>query len=141
MRHPVPRGLAVALGLSGALCLCVGAAAATPPSAASTSQSAAPVSAAEAQQREAWRQAIEQSPTPEEGCFKATYPKAEWVAVPCGAAPTRPYLPRNGHRGYTVGNGDDYSAVTSTLTTMATGSFPTVTGVKSETGYGGAANT
>ncbi len=146
MRHRVPSALnsskslgrAIATGLSGALCLCFGAVAATPQN---SPQSAAPVSDAEAQQREAWRAAIEQNPAPEEGCFKATYPKAEWVAVQCGTAPTRPYMPRHGRRGFTVGNGNDYAAVTSTLTSSAVGSFPTVTGVKSETGYGGAANT
>ena len=141
-----PRRLSLAAGLrlSGALWLCCGAAAATPPGTASQdakSASAAPRSPAEAQQQKAWREAIESNPAPAEGCFRATYPKAEWVAVPCGTAPTRPYLPKHGQRGFTVGNGNDYAAVTSTLTSSAVGSFPTVTGVKSETGYGGAANT
>ena len=128
-----------AFGLSGALCLCAGVAAAAPQT--TQPQGAAPVSPAEAQQQQAWREAIARNPAPAEGCFKATYPKADWVAVQCGKAPNRPYMPRHGQRGFTVGNGNDYAAVTSTLTSAAVGSFPTVTGVKRETGYGGAANT
>jgi len=99
-------------------------------------------SAAEARAREAWRAAIEATPVPSEGCFAAQYPVPSWAKVKCVAAPKRPYLPRNGSRhSRTVGNGNDYAAVTSTVTEWAIGSFPTVTGVKSETGYGGAPNT
>ena len=97
--------------------------------------------AADAQLHESWRQAIAQTPVPQEGCFTASYPNARWTEVQCKVAPTRPYVPRNGHRGYTVGNGNDYSAVVSHIITSAVGSFPTVTGVKRETGYGGQANT
>ncbi len=91
---------------------------------------------------EAWRASIIQTPVPQEGCFRASYPAAQWTRVDCTAAPNRPYIPRHGrHSGFTVGNGNDYAAVTSTLTASAVGSFPSVTGVKSEKGYGGAANT
>ena len=96
----------------------------------------------DAQLHEDWRAAIAQTPTPAEGCFKAVYPGKSWTQVTCKAVPMRPYIPRSGRvTGRTVGNGNDFAAVTSTLTSSAVGSFPTVTGVKSEKGYGGAANT
>jgi hypothetical protein len=101
---------------------------------------AAPTSPAEAQRQANWRDAIAKLPTPAEGCFKAAYPTATWTKVQCTVAPTRPYMPRHGHRGYTVGNGNDYAAVVSTIIGTAVGNFPTVTGLKTETGYGGQAN-
>ena len=102
---------------------------------------AAAAPSADAQLRAAWRGAIARIPVPEEGCFKASYPSTEWTKVECITAPARPYVPRRGRSGETVGNGNDYAALTSTLTSSALGSFPVVTGVKSEKGYGGAANT
>ena len=101
---------------------------------------AAPASPEEAHRQADWRDAMAKLPTPAEGCFKAAYPAAAWTKVQCTVAPTRPYMPRNGHRGYTVGNGNDYAAVVSTIIGTAVGSFPTVTGLKTETGYGGQAN-
>lgn len=101
---------------------------------------AAAPSAAEARAQEAWRAAIDATPVPHEGCFTASFPTVSWTEVKCVAAPKRPYLPRNGLRSRTVGNGNDYAAVTSKITLSAVGSFPTVTGVKSETGYGGVPN-
>jgi hypothetical protein len=95
----------------------------------------------DAQARAAWGTAMSHLPVPSEGCFKASYPSTKWQAVTCKAAPTRPYLPRHGARGFTVGNGNDYAAVTATLTQSAVGSFPVTKKVRSETGYGGAPNT
>ena len=92
-------------------------------------------------QHQAWRAAIEHTPVPQEGCFAATYPNTAWTRIQCKVAPKRPYLPRNGHRGYTVGNGNDYAAVVTGLISSGVGNFPVVTGLKSETGYGGQANT
>ncbi len=89
----------------------------------------------------AWRETIAHTPTPTEGCFAAAYPATTWHKVACKTAPAKPYLPARGRRGYTVGNGNDYSAVVGSIITSAVGSFPTVTGLKSETGYGGQANT
>lgn len=80
-------------------------------------------------------------PVPTEGCFKADYPSTAWVKVRCATAPERPYVPRHGHSGYTTGDGNDYSAVVSGIISTAVGSFPVVTGVKSETGYAGQKNT
>ena len=103
---------------------------------------AAPVPASQDEQaRAAWSAAMAKKPVPQEGCFKAEYPDTGWKKTVCKAAPLRPYLPRGGHRGYTVGNGNDYSAVVTSHITSAVGSFPTVTGVTHETGYGNAANT
>jgi hypothetical protein len=95
----------------------------------------------DARARAAWGAAMARVPVPAEGCFKASYPSTRWQAVTCTAAPLRPYVPRNGRRSYTVGDGNDYAAVTSALTASAVGSFPVTKNVKSETGYGGAANT
>jgi hypothetical protein len=111
---------------------------------AGAGQAATPIgkaASADAQLHEAWRTSIAQTPTPQAGCFKASYPSTVWTPVTCKTAPKRPYLPRGGHRGYTVGNGNDYAAVVSGLISSGVGTFPVVTGLKSETGYGGQANT
>jgi hypothetical protein len=124
--------LAAIAGLQ-AICL-VSAAAAAPPAADDPN-------AAVSQAHEAWRSAIMAVPVPDEGCFRAGYPNAAWVKVPCKVAPARPYIPRSAARNLTVGNGNDYAAVTAGLTKSALGSFPVVKGVKSEKGYDGAPNT
>ncbi len=141
----VLRAVAVA-SLPGTVLLT--AAQAAPPSAEAASAEAASAAApsaaspsADAQLREAWRTAIAQAPKPQEGCFKATYPSTAWTEVACHTAPQRPYLPRHGHRGYTVGNGNDYAAVVTSLISSGTGSFPVVKGVTHETGYNSKANT
>jgi hypothetical protein len=75
---------------------------------------------------QSWRAAITQARTPGKGCYTAAYPQTTWKKVACVAAPNRPYIPRTGVGGsQTVGNGNDYAAVTSTLTSNAVGSFPT----------------
>ncbi len=98
---------------------------------------AAPARAADAA-HEAWRATIEQTPTAAEGCFRASYPSTRWSQVACKQAPARPFLPRRGRLGRTVGDGDDYAAGSAGLTSQATGAFPKVTGVTSETGLAGA---
>ena len=95
----------------------------------------------QAQLQETWREAISNTPTPGEGCFKAAYPSATWARADCVTAPDTPYIPRLGHGGFTVGNGNDYAAVVTGLISNGKGSFPTVTGVTRETGAGGAPNT
>ncbi len=101
-----------------------------------TPAAAAPPAAALA----AWHAEIARTAVPGTGCFHAAFPSTQWQPVACIAAPLRPYLPRNGHGAQTTGNGHDYAAVTATLTGSALGSFPAVSGVKSEHGYGGGAN-
>ena len=90
-----------------------------------------------AAQLQSWRAAIAHAPTPGEGCYAAAYPLNAWKKVACVAAPNRPYIPRSGVGGsQTVGDGNDYAAVTSTLTSNAVGSFPEVKRLTSETDDG-----
>lgn len=84
----------------------------------------------------AWKQAIGNVATPGEGCFTASYPSVTWHRVACTVAPLRPFMPRDGRAGRTVGDGNDYAAVSAGLTTKATGSFPVVSGVKTEKNNG-----
>lgn len=88
-------------------------------------------------QLESWHAAIARVPTPQKGCFTAAYPQATWTKVACVTASNRPFIPRSGvGRSLTVGNGNDYAAVTSTLTSNAVGSWPVVRGLKTETDNG-----
>jgi hypothetical protein len=92
---------------------------------------------------QAWRTAIARKALPAEGCFTASYPAVVWRQVPCRKAPNIPYVPRGAARaaaggGLTVGNGNDYAAVSRKLISAATGSFPAVQNVVSETGAFGA---
>jgi hypothetical protein len=125
----------VALLASPALALVAPALAASPPA-----------RSPDAQMHEDWREAIARTPVPQEGCFAAAYPDTGWKQVACTVAPRRPYVPRtgvprSGRRSYTTGDGNDYSAVVTGLISSAVGSFPAVTGLKSEKGYGNQANT
>jgi hypothetical protein len=115
--------IAAAVGIAGAV--------------AQLSAAAAPAADdVEAQAREAWREAIVRTAVPEEACFHAAYPSTVWIKVECTAAPNRLFLPRGGATSFTVGNGHDYAAEVSGLMTASVGTFPTVTGVKSEKGAG-----
>lgn len=99
-------------------------------------------SPAEAQAREAWRSTMHQIAPPEEGCFHASYPNTAWEPVACAPSPAyRSALPKARNREQTVGNGYDYlaQAPSGHLIGTALGSFPTVTGVKSEKSVGVAA--
>jgi len=87
--------------------------------------------------REEWRAAMDALPTPQEGCFAATYPNVEWRQTVCVTAPQRPYPPALGSSTDLVGDGNDVSGYINTHITSAIGSFPTVTGVTSEEGYVG----
>jgi hypothetical protein len=85
----------------------------------------------------AWRDAIAATPTPAAGCFTAEYPSKTWVSVACTTAPERPYIPRAaGHKGFTVGDGNDYAAVVTSLITSTTGTFPRIKGLTSENDEG-----
>jgi hypothetical protein len=82
---------------------------------------------------QSWRAAITHAPAPGQGCYTATYPLTTWKKVACVAAPNRPFIPRSGGgSSLTVGDGNDYAAVTSTLTSNAVGSYPIVKGLTSE---------
>jgi hypothetical protein len=107
-----------------------------------------------------WHSAMAQLATPARGCFTAAYPALAWQSTGCVTAPNRPFTPKAGGNAAgphlpavatagahpaaavtpdMVGNGIDFSAGVSGVLNGATGSFPTVSGVTSETG-GGVAN-
>jgi hypothetical protein len=84
-------------------------------------------------QLQSWRAAIAHAATPGQGCYTAAYPQTTWKKMACVAAPNRPYIPRtSAGNSQTVGDGNDYAAVTSTLTSEAVGSFPKVNDLTSE---------
>ena len=94
-----------------------------------------------AQNLAVWRQVMARTPLPKKGCFRAFHPSPNWVEVPCVTAPPVPFLSPKAatavsgaalSNGLIVGNGDDFSAVVSGTMTSAVGSFPTITGVTSE---------
>jgi hypothetical protein len=108
-------------------------------SAASLSFAGQAANEAEARNQEIWRDAISQTDVPAEGCFQAEYPSLTWNKVECAVAPAIPFRPRTGRVSQTVGDGNDYAAkVSSGLIKKTIGSFPKVTGVKTETGLLGA---
>jgi hypothetical protein len=84
---------------------------------------------------EAWRTTIKQTPLPDKGCFKASYPSTEWQQVTCTIAPNRPYLPARGPKPPTVGNGTDFTGVVSGLLSQAEGSFPFSSGISISHSY------
>lgn len=101
----------------------------------------------DAQLHASWREAIAATPTVADGCFQATYPDLDWEAVACVAAPTRPIghpravlaaHAREAARAvpFVVGDGADYALHVPGLISSSTGSFPTVTGVTSESDGG-----
>jgi hypothetical protein len=107
---------------------------------ATMARAAGPSHDEDAQARAAWRAVIAEKPVPGKGCFTASYPSRLWRQVACTAAPARRFLPRSGLAGLTVGDGNDYAAaaVGGALLSETIGAFPTVKGVKSETGLTGA---
>ena len=130
-RGRVTRAVGVALaGLPAAMCML-----------ATSAQASSPSASPDAQLQETWRAALARNELPGAGCFTASYPSTAWTRVACSTKPATPYIPRSGHAGFTVGNGNDYSAVVTGIISQGVGSFPSVTGVTKETGYGGAPNT
>ena len=94
--------------------------------------------------RQVWRENMAQVPTPAAGCFHAVYPSNAWLQVSCKQLSqqhthTLPTKIKQSHLlPETAGNGNDYvlQSPGSTLIKSTTGSFPSVTGVTSETGVG-----
>lgn len=76
-----------------------------------------------------WQQAIRALPLSGVGCFTASFPSAQWHGVPCQGAPDVPFGPEGSSPpSSTVGNGVDYSAVSSGgRFGSVTGSFPSIT--------------
>jgi len=101
--------------------------------AASAAEAAPPTKAAEARLHAAWRDAIAHAVLPGRGCFTAEYPHTVWTQVACTNAPNRPYAPAHHSQ---VGFGNDYAAEVSSQITSAAGSFPSITGLKSEKNAG-----
>ncbi len=124
---------AAGLLASGALAGCSGSATSpsqTIPTAAITQQAAARTATA------AWRDSLMRMALPGAGCFKASYPSTTWERIACSTPPNLLYpVPRSArHANATnIGDGNDYTANTSSVMSTAIGSFPTVTGVTSVT--------
>jgi hypothetical protein len=86
---------------------------------------------------DAWRAAISQNTDLGEGCFRASFPDTVWQQVECEEWHPRVHtVVHKPGMGLVAGNGNDYVAESSGLTSGALGSFPTVTGVKSEKSVG-----
>ena len=82
-----------------------------------------------------WQHAMDKLRVPGKGCFKAAFPKVEWLKTACKKAPRHAYPPAHGHRPQIVGNGNDYAAeVTSNFINSVTGSFDSVSAGATETG-------
>jgi hypothetical protein len=74
---------------------------------------------------------------PAEGCFQASYPSIVWEEVECRELHPRVHpVVRKPGEGQVTGNGHDYVAEAAGLISGTLGTFPTVTGVKSEKGVG-----
>jgi|HubBroStandDraft_2_1064218.scaffolds.fasta_scaffold04921_2 hypothetical protein len=111
-------------------------------------------SPAEVKARQDWAKTMHHTRAPKEGCFHASYPGTEWQEVQC-APPNgwRSVLPRRRRivkddRGELFGPGlippnSDIvvQAPSGHLLSTVVGSFPTVSGVQSETGSGGISGT
>jgi hypothetical protein len=98
-------------------------------------------SGADAVARENWRAAMAHNPDSGAGCFHAAYPSYVWEKVECKTAHplVHPVHDTSAGVGAVTGNGHDYVAQASGLITETFGSFPSVTGVKSERSVGVAA--
>jgi hypothetical protein len=82
---------------------------------------------------------MKQAPIPGNGCFKASYPSTQWEEVECKAPSAyRSARPRIKSRDQVVGDAYDYvaQAPSGHLFSSVTGSFPSVTGVTSESSVG-----
>lgn len=83
---------------------------------------------------EAWHKAMAKTPLPKKGCFHVSHPATTWEETPCVAPPDVSF--RISHKNdigpETVGNGTDDSAQVVGVLSSVVGSFPTVTGVTSE---------
>jgi hypothetical protein len=95
---------------------------------------------AEAAARDNWRAVMAHNTELGEGCFRASYPSIDWEQVECNELHPRvhPVFHKPGE-GQVTGNGHDYVAQAPGLIEGTLGTFPTVTGVKSEKSVGVAA--
>jgi hypothetical protein len=103
----------------------------------SFAQSADAVVDAETAAHDNWRAAVAQNAELGEGCFQASYPSTVWAQVECKELHPRvaPVLRKPGE-GFVAGNGHDFVAQAPGLISATLGTFPTVTGVKTEKSVG-----
>lgn len=107
----------------------------------SAGQTTDTASDAEAAAREEWRAFMAHYTEPEEGCFQASYPSIGWEQVECKEAHPNLHPHPVFHKTTTgeeqvTGNGHDYVAEAAGLISETVGTFPKVTGVKSEKSVG-----
>jgi len=111
------------------------------PTSLSAAAPGADVSAA-AQSERQWREAMQQTRLPKKGCFHASHPDPAWHEVECGKAPPVPMgnppidadqARIMGVEPQTVGSGTGFMLKVTNPMTQVVGSFPTVSGVTSET--------
>lgn len=88
---------------------------------------------AQAKALTSWHETMRHLAPPTAGCFHASYPSVIWEKAGCATTSYRSEPHVKFSTAETVGNGNDYAAATANLTSSATGSFPVVTGVTSET--------
>ncbi len=87
-----------------------------------------------------WQAAVAKVAEPGHGCYRASYPALQWHATGCAVAPKWPVAPALASGSAThaapaaVGDGHDYSAVTTGLITQATGTFKDVSSGITEKG-------
>jgi len=92
---------------------------------------------ADAAARDNWRAVMAQDTELGEGCYRASYPSIDWEEVECKELHPRVHpVVRKPGEGQVTGNGHDYVAQSAGLISGTLGTFPTVTGVKSEKGVG-----
>jgi hypothetical protein len=94
---------------------------------------------ADAAARANWRAIMAHNTESAEGCFQASFPSIVWERVDCKEAHPRVHpvfhKPTNGEPDLT-GNGHDFVAKAAGLISETLGTFPTVSGVKSEKSVG-----
>jgi hypothetical protein len=84
-----------------------------------------------------WHQALLQLPHPKPGCYRATYPRVEWISVTCNPAPKYPAIPTHGvPKPFTVGNGgtNDFASNPTGTIIGVDGTFPNPSVGLTETG-------
>jgi hypothetical protein len=86
-----------------------------------------------------WRAVMAHNTQPGEGCFRASYPSLEWEEVECKELHPRVHPVHKTGEGQVTGNGHDFVAEAAGLISGTIGTFPTVTGVKTEKSVGVAA--
>jgi von Willebrand factor type D domain len=90
-----------------------------------------------AKTREAWHKSLVALPHPKPGCYKASFPRVEWIPVTCGTPPRHPALPAHGMaRPFVVGGGgaNDFSSHPTGTISGVDGTFTSVSAGITESG-------